>query len=241
MTMYSKDSSNMPYIGGVQLVSLSQLLNILRNNRIVSFQATFDSMDLNITEVSNLPLHDPSSGDDFKSYINMDRVVAYQLACAQFYVNPQVDFIYNAQLFRDNFYSLLKEHFNVPVYFFTYNGINVPYDYFSSKYYHSLVAPDHFSSLVNLVKTYDCLRVLFGYHESLRFGDYFTDSRTRPLAIGDDSVKVEDNAVSVIDVSKSIVYQRFRNAVVKLGNNFGDYLRGIFGTSPSLTIIFLSS
>ncbi len=27
--------------------------------------------------------------------------------------------------------------------------------------------------------------------------------------------------------------QRYLNAVVKLGNNFGDYLRGIFGTTPS--------
>lgn len=75
---------------------------------------------------------------------------------------------------------------------------------------------------------------IFGFRESLRFGDYFTDSRTRPLAIGDDSIDVStDGKVSVINVSEKLVYQRFRNAVVKLTNNVGDYLRGIFGTNPS--------
>lgn len=122
-------------------------------------------------------------------------------------------------------------------FYFTMNGIKVPYDYASKAYFSTVlevVAIGVGLNNSNINSFVDYILAIFGHRESLRFGDYFTDSRTRPLAVGNDSISVSDGGnVSVIDVSKSIVYQRFRNAVVKLGNNFGDYLRGIFGTTPS--------
>lgn len=176
--------------------------------------------------------------------IRMDRICAYQLSCAQYYVNPQVDFIYNAQLYRDNFFTLLSTFIydvydtNLPIDFFSRNGIQVPYDYFSLHNYNSMCVAirdmfDNNSSTHVFRSALDVLSYLFGYRESLRFGDYFTDCRTRPLAIGDNNVEVNQDGVDVVDMSRKIIYQRFRNAVIKLGNNFGDYLRGILGSDPS--------
>lgn len=77
------------------------------------------------------------------------------------------------------------------------------------------------------------INYIFGYNDALKYGDYFTDCRTRPYAPGDMNAPVVGNNVSAIDITKSISMQRFLNSVVRLGNNFGDYLRGIFGTTPS--------
>lgn len=185
-----------------------------------------------------LPSSLPSVSSENNYTFSMDRLCAYQLAYAQFYVNPKVDFLYNAQLYRDNIFTLLKSVITtLSPEMFSYNGILVPYDYFSNHYYSKVV--DLFFTNAQLVSDrvpyiYDYFNALFGFRESLRFGDYFTDSRTRPLAIGDDTVEVSnDSSVSVIDMSRKIVLQRFRNAVVKLSQNVGDYLRGIFGTSPA--------
>lgn len=238
-SMYVYDSSVSP--DGVGFLSIYQILNLLR-----SYGSDVNILSLSYSDtpytkkviLRDLPSW--SSVDDFGTDINLQRVLAYQLACSQFYVNPQVDYLYNAQLYRDNIYTLWKSYmdvvgFNSNPRFFTINGIQIPYDYLSKAYFYDVCNNIVLGDIkLGVPQLYDYLFAIFGYRESLRFGDYFTDSRTRPLALGDDSISVsEDNNVSVIDVSKKIVYQRFRNAVVKLGNNFGDYLRGIFGTSPS--------
>lgn len=224
--------------GEVMYTSLHQVLSLLRTfgSRASIDNVTVSENIMDNVQVIGLPSF--SSTDDFGTDINLQRVYAYQLSCAQFYVNPQVDFLYNAQLYRDNLWTLMKVFYpSLEVQFFTMNGIQVPYDYTSKVYMDQIIGEvllgDGITS-ENIYQFYDLMSAIFGHRESLRFGDYFTDSRTRPLAIGNDSIDVADNnTVSVIDVSKTIVYQRFRNAVVKLGNNFGDYLRGIFGTTPS--------
>lgn len=193
----------------------------------------------------NLPasdLHDPSW--------RMDRICAYQLACSQYYVNTAVDFIYNAQLYRDNFLANLRDVYDeligseLRIGFFQMNGISIQYDIFSSFYYRYLVdLLIRFSTVLSapeesdldttlLVRVPSLIDYLFGFRESLKFGDYFNDSRTQPLAYGEagsDKVAVFDDSVSVIDMSQKIILQRFRNAVVKIGNNGGDYQRAIFG------------
>lgn len=232
---YSSDSSGD--------ISIFQALSLLRSygSRFIIFSlGSSETTFTNFSRVINLPSWTDSS--DFGTDVNISRLFAYQMACSQFYVNPQVDFLYNAQLYRDNLYtlyeSLMESAFDTgaETFYFYMNGIKVPYDYTSKRYMFEVLnvfKEDNFTdSSWNLL--YDYLYAIFGHRESLRFGDYFTDSRTRPLAVGSDSIQVsQDNSVSVIDVSKSIVYQRFRNAVVKLGNNIGDYLRGIFGSDPS--------
>lgn len=218
-------------------VSLFQALSLLRSygSRCDIVTLQYDSTEFtSFASISDLPSFPRI--DSFGTDINLKRLFAYQMACSQFYVNPQVDFLYNAQLYRDNLWTLMKRCVSsLEVSFFTMNGIQVPYDY-TSKLYMEYVLRAFYEDDADfdIHAMFDWLSAIFGFRESLRFGDYFTDSRTRPLALGSDSISVaDDNTVSVIDVSKRIVYQRFRNAVIKLGNNAGDYLRGIFGTSPS--------
>lgn len=241
--IYDSSVSNQPSTTTQQYVSLYQILSLLRSygSRARITDSDFSSAEFYFVtgdfsvDYDSLPKF--TYAEDFGTDINISRVLAYQMSCSQFYVNPQVDFLYNAQLYRDNLWTLMKiANPNISVGFFSMNGIQVPYDY-ASKYYMSrminVLKQDDLQE-VDIPLYFDYFNALFGHRESLRFGDYFTDSRTRPLALGDDSIDVSnDNSVSVIDVSKKIVYQRFRNAVVKLGNNFGDYLRGIFGSSPS--------
>lgn len=187
-------------------------------------------------------LDDSNVEDDSVGYIRMDVINAYQLACAQYYVNPRVDFIYNAQLYRDNFVQLVRELVAridgiLNIESFDYNGIPVLYDYFSTRYYESISSvmafyPD--SEAVNFEQIYSLGRVLyylFGYQEQLRFGDYLVDSRTQALGYGEpgsDSVQVYDDAISVTDMSQKLVLQRFRGAVAHLDNSAEDYLETMF-------------
>lgn len=164
--------------------------------------------------------------------INISSILAYQLIWSQYFVNPQVDYIYNCDIYRETFRSNFINKFGseawytVPWQTFQYNGSHISYDYFSLHYLSKIFERVHPSN-------YDIIHYLFGLRQSLRFGDYFTDSRTRPYAPGVMDAPVVGEKVSAIDITKSVVMQRYLNAVVKLGNNFGDYLRGIFGTSPS--------
>lgn len=177
--------------------------------------------------------------------INMDTIIAYQMCCAQYYVNPRVDFLYNAQLYRDNFINLLRFLHNhaynnqsLEIQFFYYNGIPVMYDYFSHYYYADLVRiangilngtliGDNFS----FSSLYSIFSYLFGYQNTLKFGNYFTDSRTQALGYGEegsDNIQVVDSAVSVTDLSQKLVLERFRGAVAHLDNTFEDYLQAMF-------------
>lgn len=220
-------------------ISFSQALSMLRN-----YGSSCKIIDItlpNLSEYVITSLPSFSSREDFGTDINLQRVLAYQLSCSQFYVNPQVDFLYNAQMYRDNIFTLYREYMlastgdDPSVKFFDYNGLKVQYDYLSKAYFYHVCNQIVLGNTDRaLPQLFDYMSAIFGHRESLRFGDYFTDSRTRPLALGSDSIPVSsDNTVSVINVSQRVVYQRFRNAVIKIGNNFGDYLRGIFGSNPS--------
>ncbi len=73
----------------------------------------------------------------------------------------------------------------------------------------------------------------FAYRRSLRYGDYFLSSRPLPLAVGDVSVPVVGNNVSVIDINKNLHIQRFLNAVNRVGSTIAEYAKGIFGYTPT--------
>lgn len=172
-----------------------------------------------------------------KNFIfNYDQCVAYNLVCAQFYTNGNVDAVYNAELYRDALGSFVKI-FNGGFDTYSYNGINVLYDAASGHYLTAAF------SIINDIETeYDdriivsaisYLRNIFCIQNALKYGDYFTGSHTRPLAVGDVTAPVVGNEVSAVDITKAIAYQRFLNVVVKLKNSFADYLRSIFGTLPS--------
>ena len=250
---------------GNRIVSFSTIVGnddvdfVVPRFTIISLMRSFYS-DINSLEVDNLFFNGNISLDwDFVAVsgespnldpldcIRLDTIVAYQLACSQYYVNPRVDFLYNAQLYRDNYIQLLRTAQSVvtgdPIVLnsFDYNGIPVLYDYFSLNYHEYASAflfdsfsgaIDQFYDLQQFIKLTSPIFYLFGYREQLRFGNYFTDSRTQALGYGEpgsDAVAVFDDSVSVTDLSQKLVLNRFRSAVAHLDNSSEDYLETMFG------------
>ena len=185
--------------------------------------------------------------------VNYDlrRLWAYQIVCAHYYSNDHVDYIYSADLFRQLVqyivtYPFLNGTGSGPL-TFTCNGVRLFYDYLSSKYFDYVL----FTWLTDCSETlYTCLygtttavstwlgyfSNLFSYRRSLRYVDYFTGSRTRPLAIGDVNVDVQTgspNYVNVVDVTRNIQRQRFFNAVNRFGRKFEEYIKGLSGITPA--------
>ena len=184
--------------------------------------------------------------------LNISRLWAYQLCCSHFYSNDHVDYIYSANLFREYIGNTLNARsgsgsFSFPDYFVA-NGLSYQYDYLSAHYFNTMiVAISNYSSFLTTVSTstttslrygtYSYLAALFSYKRSLRFLDYFTGSRSRPLAIGDVNVDVNTSAgvssVNVIDVTRNIQRQRFFNAVNRAGRKFSSYMSELFGKAPA--------
>lgn len=224
---------------------------VLNRDDISISPTLLDSFEYSVTTSSSGTLS--RDNIDPLDCIRLDNIVAYQYACAQYYVNPRVDFLYNAQLFRDNYIQLVRQAYEVGIggslnlSNFNLNGIPVLYDYFSLHYHwyslaafliaifrKDIVADDapigvsllHFQSLCNPVM------YLFSYREQLRFGNYFTDSRTQALGYGQpgsDTVVVnDDQSISVTDLSQKLVLERFRSAVAHLDGSAEDYLQTMF-------------
>lgn len=239
---YVVDDSRSDSSGSNFYISRSQALDLMREKW---FDITFvvdPAIDVPgyIPEISTEDINLDPEGKPY--VLNLDSVLAYQVICSQYYVNPQVDFIYNCEIYRENFNSLFidafgsKSWYNTEFLYFDYNGNRLSYDYFSGHYLGKVLTDSEHHWNIGAAGTnypYAILSYLFGYRNSLRFGDYFIDSRTRPYAVGTMDAAVVNNKVSAIDITKNITMQRYLNAVVKLGNNFGDYLRGIFGTTPA--------
>lgn len=223
------------------VVDTFTILSLIRSffGSIRRFDASSPSQEMNYA-VFNLPVKTGIVGLDS---IRMDVINAYQLACAQYYVNPRVDFLYNAQLYRDNFVQLLRQFVDAEsgdplrISSFDYNGIPVLYDYFSQEYYERFTNAFYVNALSSaydldyIVKSCSIIFYLFGYREQLKFGDYLVDSRTQALGYGEpgsDVVNVMDDSVSVVDMSQKLVLTRFRSAVAHLDNSAEDYLATMF-------------
>lgn len=166
------------------------------------------------------------------------RLWAYQLVCAHFYSNDKIDFVYSAELFRQSIFSLC---YNIipdiqSALSFNYNGQSIPYDYLSARYFNSIVTTPFEVATFETLFQLRYLNALFGYRRSLKYEDYFTGARPRPLAIGNDKMPVQisvaDNSVSVVDVTRSIQAQKFLNQINRVGRKFSNYLAGLFGRAP---------
>lgn len=210
----------------------SDLLNIYR--KYIDLRLFVD------TGFGRVPLDtsDPEDISRIASGHDIRRVLAYQIACAQFYTRGNIDSIYNAQLWRDNLFSLYQQLSpGMSPDFMTVNGVLLEYDICSRHYFETInnilasSYPPTGDLKPNSQLIYEYLQYLFGIRSTLIFGDYFTDSRTQPLAT--DDYNLPESNISVFDVNKSLVLQRFRNTVVKLKNSFTDYLKSVFNSMPS--------
>lgn len=162
--------------------------------------------------------------------VNLYKVIAYQMICAQYFTNDHVDNIYNAKLWLQNMQSIAYSSVGLTMSncFFTYNGSKIQYDVFSNRLLALLIGK--FAEGDTSALFFFCN--LFTFRRSLKYGDYFNSSRTQPLAVGDVTAPVVGSKVSAIDTTKSISYQRFLNAVNRAGSYIKDYVKSIFGVSP---------
>lgn len=219
----------------IQVVSKNRLIELLRsynpeNVRFFhSIQGTEIEGENSISNRFSFPdarLSLPSFG------IDLMRVAAYQLTCAEWYTNDKVDYIYNADLWRKSMDFFVKQVLG-SVDFFEYNDISIMYDALSAHNFDAMSSvlytsyvPSGDSTKANLWLDY--LSNLFFYNRSLKFEDYFSGSRTRPLAVGDNTIS---DATDPIEVVRGIQLTRFLNAVNRSGLD-EKYLKEIYGTLP---------
>lgn len=193
------------------------------------------------------------------SALNLSRVLAYQMSCWHFYSNSSIDFIYTAELFRSYVSSYMSNGTNsvtqIPVQYrtFTWNGRSLPYDWLSGhllnfSFFYNIwqsSAPTILSltyndisfgssgSLSNVSRSLALFAAIFSYRKSLRYADYFVGSRPRPLAPINTDVSVNNNMVSVIDITRNIQAQRFANAVMRSRQKIEDYVKLTTGRAPA--------
>lgn len=208
-------------------VSHHRLLELIRSERF--------SIDTNhlaqIPELSwpetDLLLKDSFINDESMSNINVESVLAYQLACAEFFTSDKVDSVFTAQMFIDYIQSLYYD-MGYDISLFTFDGVRYQYDVFCSELFNRFVTSGDFSDL----NFYALIQSLFGRKFSLRYGDYFTGARPRALAVGDNSIKVNAGAVNVLDVTEAQVWQRLRYKANILGRKIKNYVKGILKGEP---------
>lgn len=168
--------------------------------------------------------------------VNLYKVIAYQMICAQYFTNDHVDDIYTSKLWLQNMQSLVYSNsMSLDDLSFSYNGVRVNYDVFSHHYLNRMLFALRSLDDANFVHALYFFCNLFSFRRSLKYGDYFNSSRTQPLAVGDVTAPVVGNKVSAIDTTKSISYQRFLNAVNRAGSYIKDYVKSIFGVTPEQT------
>lgn len=205
-------------------VSIRRMIELMRSRpftvRSLNAQLVDDALaTIFITDVSSYP-------------INLEVLAAYQLGCAQFYTDSHVDFIYSAALYRDSLDQLFRKVFTAySSYEFTYNGNKRLYDAISgsclTKMFNSITSSD--LGVSYLFSVYDWFAMLFGHANSLRFGDYFVAGRTNPFTSTELNVNVTGATVSVVDITRKIQFQRFKNKVGISSQKIGEYARNVLG------------
>lgn len=213
--------------------------DVVLSNTITSFDTQYFSattgLDIAAESAPNGRLVISPYEDSEKNSITYDiaPLVAYQQLCAQFFTVDAIDNLFNSDLWMKNAESILHRISTFGSYaMFDYNGTNVLYDTFSLYYLNGV-----FNYLGNEESWGDdnCCKFiynLFGYQNSLLYGDYITGGRLEPLAVGDVTIQVADSNVNIVDISKSGWKTRFLNFVNRFGAQIQDYIRGLFGVTP---------
>lgn len=158
---------------------------------------------------------------EYEEPVDLARVWAYQLINAEYFTNDKVDYIYSAELYRQYIGNLIDKQ-EGDFYTFDWNGISYQYDYLSAYYF----------GLMTYQINFNYVAALFSYKRSLKYLDYFTGSKTRPLGVGDFNVNPDElGRVNVIDITRKIQAQRFANAVNRIGRKAEDYAKSLFGVN----------
>lgn len=188
-----------------------------------------------ITELINLMQATASNGGARDQFVNVAPILGYQMIMAEYFSNDHVDLVYNSDMFRQVImtYGLCKDFAGNDISSnsasFEWNGKHYMYDAFSAVSLNNIASYDIQSGTTGNIMVYVAvLQSLFGIQRGLKYIDYFTGSRTRPIATGDLNITVNNEKVDVIDVTQKIQWQRFLNQVNRIGPDAKNYLKGLF-------------
>lgn len=248
--LYLTDSNNTQYTvymgSDPDLFSTRDLLQLFRDDPAcsvgtVTFASGSTLATLRSAVLALMPVVSEFNLSNVARPFNISRIAAYQLVCSHFYTNDSIDFIFDANRYRQliwHYYENLEGALaSLPARYFTMNGLRFDYDSFSGHVLATFLQYLVYSSSQSLLYgtlTYQIVSLsylssVFAYRKTLRFKDYFTGSHSQPLAVADSSFDVSN--ASVIDITKNIQKQRFLNAVNRVGASLQDYYKEIFGTS----------
>lgn len=209
-------------------------------NPIVSLLSKFYPSDVSPCQPRFIPDQEQPDPRFEVVDFSIDRCAAYQIVCAHYFSNDSIDYVHDADLWRQNMLSCLSTFelvYNNAEYSsasFSYNGVKTLYDVLSAFWVNRLL-----NSLLEILNDepteygfsgYGYFINLLGWRRSLRFGDYFVGAKARPLAVGDFSVSVNSNAVDVVDITKKISLQRLANNVNRIGNSIKEWYQKIMGS-----------
>lgn len=228
------------YYYSVDFVGDTDVYGLLSDN--VVLYAPYSTSDSSFDVDTDLTALNPNN-------LNLSRILAYQLVCAHFYTNSAIDFIYSAELYRQYIRSL-GEMASIPTQHDTVNGVQLMADFLSGYMLKLQLYWDKANDRVYQYNQVDLLDLdpeasdltycvlatwsaVFGFRKSLRYGDYFTASRPRPLAPINTDVAVNNSAVSVVDITRNIQAQRFANAVMRSRSKIEEYVKSLFGSAPA--------
>lgn len=192
----------------------------------------------------------------FPVHLNLARLWAYQLVCAHYFSNDHVDFIYSAELYRQYIFELATRSgtsaINAP--FFSVNGLQYQYDALSANVFTNVLtgfgaisgiytygqnssgtegASGDYTRADSLADAYAYITAIFHYRRSLRFMDYFSGSRTYPLAaVNDVNVSAAGGTVSILDLAQKRMTAKFLQSVNRVGRKIGAYVNELFDIVP---------
>ena len=207
--------------------------------------ATWSADIESFTDDCTLNIVSQTSGSE--TPLNLARLWAYQIVCAHYYSNDHIDVVYSAELYREYIRNLFITCFSGSsisgLNVFTYNGMKYEWDALSAQTFIRMISGSTgaissstvFQSCFSMIASqFAYFSSLFGFKRSLRFMDYFTGSRSRPLAIGNEAtIDTSGSNVSVLDVSRKFQMTRFYQAINRSGRKFSAYMKEMFGKVPA--------
>lgn len=175
--------------------------------------------------------------------VNFDKLSSYQLCCAHFFSLDHVDYIYSAVLYRQLMEYYGRRMFDTidgtdfqPVY--EWNSLQLRYDALSGFYIKYALSNVHDWLYDPHSYFSDYLTALFSFRHSLRYLDYFTGGRTRPLSVGGSgnpnsdpssiSVPVVNNSVNAVDVVIAQNAARYLNFAQRARRKISSWLESMF-------------
>ena len=177
----------------------------------------------------------PYYGIEYGKPVDIARLWAYQLICAETYSDDQIDYIYNSDIYRQYIGDLVKDMIytaedHLEDFGYTLNGIWTAYDWLSAAGF--AYAASNMSNGYDI--PYDYMTALFNLNRSLKYKDYYTGARTTPILPGQNTVAVNDGKFEILDVANASQAAKFKFAVKRIGRKISEYVKGLLGINMAI-------